>query len=392
MNSIGVDYDQLHCSLALWEACDGTPVLRVVSDGARTLIPTAVAMGGDGSLAWGSKAVVAPPPGSIQKRGSLTEVGPWLSSPVTSDFAKGVFQHLKMHLGRVEPTKRNGYETVVAALARKEATSQQVTTLFAGAGFSEVLLIDPCEALLCRWMGERMGNPAGRDRLPQRVLTVWIGDTGTACGAFQLGTEDGGTIRAESACLPNRCLAAGHGHMTARLREMIADRAGGLSETEEIAVEDAILEFATRLGKASPEEPVEWRGATASRLFTNLRIRRREVELWPEAVLWKSELPSLAEAAAKGLEGTGALELAIFGGIGGIWSCAQGALEEICHVFSMPEPWVAVASGAAIRPLFELATANILNEKASGTSSVKTALSSLSLKHTSGPRPPWERG
>jgi hypothetical protein len=355
MNVFGIDYDQVHCSVALREQGDGTAVLRVVSDGARTLIPLAVANRsnvGEAELQWGSHALRNRRDGPAPLRADLNDPGPWLSAPGAPLFMQQLSRHLYGYIGRVYPNRISGYATVVAAPAQDPDTISKVKRLLEDAGLGEAEVISPPQALLCDWLSRLARSTA----LPRVIVAMAIGDAAASAWAIRLKVRPDGSPEVVKASPATWSLPVGHEHLASRVLSMVWERAG-IVPTEapraaELALSDAVILLARSLGQVSKQGVVEWRGPLASQMYTDLRLQRRQVESWPEAQRWTIELPRLAQDAVAGLGEECAPDLIVLGGIGACWPFAAGAIKHLGAIEAVPPVWESVARGSAWWPVF----------------------------------------
>jgi hypothetical protein len=396
MNAFGIDYDQVHCCVALRERCEGATMLRMVSDGARTLIPLAIAGRQDvreAQIKWGSRALGHGNEAQALSRASLGVPGPWLTSPGASGFVAQLSEHLCGYLGQVNPNRENGYATVVATLAQDNQAVPELKSLFGGAGFGEADIIFPPQALLCDWLSRVTEGTA----LPRVIVGVVIGDAAVSALAVELKVSPGSPPSLEAVSPASWFLPVGHEHLARRVVSMVWERAGVAPKESppdaELALSDAAVGFALSMGRVRKEEVVKWMGPLANQMFTELRLQRREVESWPEPQLWMAELPCLVQDAVGGLGYGYRPELVILGGIGACWPFAEAALEQVGFVEVLPQAWESVARGSAWWPAFAAEWPAIgahrqTVELAEGreTSETHGALGGrLAL------RPPWER-
>jgi hypothetical protein len=394
MNVFGIDYDQVHCCIALREQCDRSMLLRVVGDGARSLIPLVVANRdgiGTTPMQWGSSAVRYRGDEQQPLRSDWQVCSPWLTSPGAPRFVRQLFQHLRGYIGRVDPAPSSGYATVVATMAQETDVSSKVKDLFCQAGFTETEVISHPQALLCDWLSQS----AERTAWPSVVVAVAIGDTTTSALAIKLITT-GGAPRVEAASPAGSFLPIGHEHLARRLLSMVWERSG-IAPTEappdsELALSDAVIGFAQSLGRARREEVVEWRGPLAGHMFTDLQIQRQEVENWPEPRRWRDGLPRLVEEAVAGLGQEFGSGLVVLGGIGACWPFATETLKGVGAVELLPQVWESVARGSAWWPVFSVGWPSVAPRQIIQQSERKEIEETFEESgQSSGPLPPWER-
>ncbi|WP_182906764.1 hypothetical protein [Microbispora sp. H13382] len=335
---IGVDAQRSRTCVVLGETgrADGIVETRLTSvgDGCRHLVPNACAPG-----MWGSVAAEAQPDG-------------WPVDPWSDGFLRGLRDRLWSYLGRVPPDLEQGYQvSVVLPPAGRDSappggavSADAVRARFAAAGMPGATIVDPAEALVCRWLAEPSALPyAGH------VVAVACGETWTAVAVYRVTRgEDaggGGPRISRLSTVPVHA-AHGSGAWCAELVRRVTERCAG-ERVSPLVMADGVLEFGARLRGRDAIRPLEWTGPHAARLYTPLRLSRAELSSWESVRLITDELSGMVHAAGLPPRQTA---LVLLGGVGAVWPWYADALRQFGQIWQSNEPERDLAAGAVHFP------------------------------------------
>lgn len=320
---LGLDPQRSRTCLILRETAGTATAVTPVGDGHRRLVPNAVR--GD---AWGSPAAGNP-------------ADPW-----GVPFLRGVRERVAGYLGLRGRDHTRAYQV---CLALGPSAPDRVTTLARcrAAGLPEVTLADPVDALVCRRLVEP-GHPVPSGM----ILVVACGEAWTSAAVYRAGPDAGHPARVRRVAGPLTA-PQGAGPVTDRLARAVQDRTveGVYAALE---VEDGVLEYGALLRHHPADEPVQWQGPLADRMFAPLRLSAAELRGWPEAGRLADTMTGLADRLLDGAEPAAI----VVGGPGAVLPCVPEALGRRGALWQSPEPELDLAVGAAwwpgLRHVFDL--------------------------------------
>jgi len=379
MNTFGIDHQPGLTCIALREGGQQRARVALVGDGARSMIPNTVAPEGY----WGSGALDRP--AAYSPAGTK---GAWIDEPGASLFWRGLYARLRAYLGRMAPTRDNGYRIAIALQGEEySADAHAVAALARAAGFDDVVLLPGTYALLCRWLASA-GMPEHR---PRTVITLAVGEVATLVGGFQLEWSLRGLPAVRAASVPKSVAEAGYRSWNRRLLELLRERLKEAPpEGYTNLLHDAALRYAVRLSQARSEESVQWREALEEQLYAPLSLSYAQCAAWPECVSLGSALADSVRAALRTLGG-GTADLLIVGGIGSLWPFVEKIAAALGPVWCSGAAGDDVAVGATwCGELCEYASGALITASTSTTQQTgsPTGLPEASRAFA----PPWERG
>lgn len=367
---VGVDLQYSRATIGLREGMGRQMNARLVGDGTRRLVPSAIGPGGT----WGSTAVEAFFERADDMAAAADQVLGWRVDPWSVPFLRGLRERLVAYLGEVSPDRRHGYHVCMctgqAGVAGWDGRAEQDTDdgppstarsaarRCAAAGLTDVTFVRPTDALLCRWIAEWVRHPSASGVVGATpiskisVLVVACGESWTAVAGYAVVP---GEERQLISRLPGtaRRIERGCGEWSVGLaREVMARCREGTRPNSALAVLDATLELGALLGTQQDDETIEWSGPLADAMFAPLRVRRRDQAAREEVRLTTD---SVAELVVKALPDAGpARPVIVVGGIGAVWPYITDALQQLSkdsvRLWRSSEPEHDLAIGATWWP------------------------------------------
>ena len=313
MNGIGIDYQSTATILALREGSHGRHRTRLVDDGYRPVIPHAA----DDRGAWGTAAYLARP---VNPRDSA-HTGPWLGGEETDVYWRGMRDRLFRYLGQLPPTPRGGYEVTIAVPdAERSCNALEVLGHAERAGFTQARVVSSTDALLCRWLATL--PPAGE--VPGTVGVITVGDRATCVAGYDPDRPQsadcvarftrGGVIRVDGLGFCCWCE-----HLLNEVRRHLNEPPG---VDEDLSMTDGAIEFAARLGRAGPDDVLEWTGPLHEQCFEPPAFTPRDCRRWPDVVRFAVKLRGVLRKVLPEAGSTSRCNLIVVGGLGAVWPFA----------------------------------------------------------------------
>lgn len=336
-----------------------------VGDGYRRLVPNAQA----GRL-WGSPAAEA-----ILSGGGppLAEwLSRWRTDPWSEAFLAGAHHRLTGFLGQVRPIHSNGY---FVYLSTGPDVPDNALELCASAGLSDTVPVEPGEALVCRWLAERVP-----DDWKGAVTAVACGETWITATPYAVDRAGARTAVTRTGRSVSR--AVGGGAWCTELASDVLERCReGVPATALLPLLDGVLELASAL---RDRETVEWDGPLTDQLFAPLTFTRRELAARPSVDRVTTAVHELVQAMP------GGPGLVIVGGPGAVWPFIPGALNELGPLWRSREPEQDLAVGAAWWPVLQPCFTDVPAppQRAAGAPGPRLPAGTSSQTHA---QPPWLR-
>ncbi len=346
--AIGLDIQDSRTAITVLEWSAGTVRMGAVGDGRRMLVPHAWT----GSL-WGSEAAEAILDGLDPEAFSAADqLFAWRQSPWSTEFLHGLYNRLFSYLGQTPPTNPHGHQVCLCtdpqALSRAAMGSGSLRERLESAGLTEVIQVEPADALVCRWLAD----PAVSAK-SGTVLAIACGEVSTAIAQYQVqwsGPRPAVTPRGTS-----RIDLGSAGWCTSMATEVLSRCREGVPRTSLLALLDGVMEFGAMLRAQPPDAEIEWAGPLSERMFTPLRVTRDYLGGQPAIARVAAEVREGAERAlARG--GAGRPVAILVGGPGAVWPFIPDAVASFGPVWQSGEPEADLAAGAAwwvnLRPAF----------------------------------------
>lgn len=346
MNAIGIDYQRTLCVVCLREGPCSTTKIRSVGDGWRHLIPTAVL----GGTQWGSDALLASDPSRLWGKDRLAD-DPWLDELGAALFWQGLYRRLYAYLGYMQPTRLNGYHTVVSLpAAHYEPARKQITHFCREVGLRDTTVIPVTDAILCRWMTEQTQAETGESI----VAVAAIGDTSSTVRAYRFqyrGARYPGILSASQVI---SLAEIGQAWWIQKILTLVNERTEQQFSLEyELGLRDAAIELGTQLSRANPTQLVAWAGPLQKNLFTPLQLTRSQCSAWPEVTRLTRILPDAIQDAVTQVANRATPYMLLIGGVGAVWPFAKDAATQLvaeAKIWQSPTPQEDGAWGAACWP------------------------------------------
>jgi hypothetical protein len=317
----GVDMQRSRTMIVVTEGWQRSPV----GDGHRRLVPNAQVNG-----LWGSPAAEAilsdgPP---LPER--LTQ---WRTDPWSKPFLTGVHDRLTRFLGQVRPIHANGY---VVCLSIGPDAPDNLAELCASAGLTDTEAVEPGEALVCRWLTERVpGDWKGA------VTSVACGENWTTATPYTVDLAGGRTAVTRTG--PSAFRNVGGGAWCAEVAANVLERCReGIPATALLALLDGTLELGSAL---RARDIVEWTGPLTDQLFAPLTFTRQEMASRPSVEQVTGTIRDLVRVTAS------RPDLILVGGACGVWPFIPSALGDPSKRWQSREPEQDLAVGAACWPV-----------------------------------------
>jgi len=329
IGTIGVDLQRFRATIVLMEWTAGTPRYGSVGDGRRTLVPLAAT-----ETLWGSpaaEAALAALPTGMPLARSLHA---WRQDPWRPEFLTGLRARLARYLGQapLAAARTHQLSACVDPAERPADAADQLDV----AGLPAVELVDPLEALLCRWLSAVIAPVSGP------VVVVAIGEATTQVGVYTVDSgpppsiRPGTTTRLESGCV---------GWTTAVATRVLGLCRPGVPPRALLALLDGVDEFAALVRNARTDDAaVEWTGPLSRYMFNPLRTTRRE--LATDRTITDVAVPIVA-TVRRVLSTVAGPATVVVGGPGAAWPFVAGALAGSADVWSSGDPLLDFAVGAS---------------------------------------------
>jgi hypothetical protein len=359
MNAIGIDYQRTLCVICLREGPCSTAKIRSVGDGWRHLIPTAVL----GDTQWGSGALLASNPNRLWGKDRLAD-DPWLDEQGAALFWRGLYRRLYAYLGYMQPTRLNGYHTVVSLpAANYEIAREQISHFCQVVGLRDTTVIPVTDAILCRWMTEQKQAESAESV----VAVAAIGDTSSSVRAYRIqyrGARYPGILSASQVVsLPE----IGQAWWIQKILTFVKDRTDQpLPPQYELGLRDAAIELGAQLSRVAPTQPIAWAGPLQKNLFTPLQLTRSQCSAWPEVTRFTRTLPFAIRDTVTPVAGRATPDMLLIGGVGAVWPFAKDvAMQQLvseAKIWQSHTPQEDGAWGAACWPEVADEYADILQQ------------------------------
>jgi hypothetical protein len=307
---IGVDTQASRTMIALAEGA----YVGMVGDGTRWSVPNAVKPG-----KWASAAVDGPPDGDLLW---------WHCDPWSVDFLRGLSARLTAYVGLKDLSLSTGYTVTFVAAANTSTPWRDV-------GLSEVTLVHPLDALMCRRLTERTIVDTSRP-----VVAVACGETSVWIGAYRV-TGSGKHVKVVP--LTRTSMPADTRKWSARLARHVLDRCANTESVQVLALLDAVAEFGAQLWECPGDHEMEWGGVLSDQLFSPVRFSRDEMAKWPEV---ESVMNVVTEKTAT-VVADHTDPLIVLGGVGAVWPFLKMAVSGLGPVWRSGMPDHDLAVGAA---------------------------------------------
>jgi hypothetical protein len=350
--AIGLDIQDSRTAITVLEWSAGTVRMGSVGDGRRMLVPHAWI----GSL-WGSEAAEAILDGLDPEAFSAADqLFAWRQSPWSAEFLQGLYRRLFSYLGQTPPTNPHGHRVCLCTdtpLSRAAMASGSLQKRLESAGLTEVIQVEPADALVCRWLAD----PAVTAK-SGTILAIACGEVSTAIAQYQV--QWSGPRPAVTSGSTSRIDLGSAGWYTGIAAEVLSRCREGVPRTSLLALLDGVLEFGAMLRAQPPGAEIEWAGPLSERMFTPLRVTRDYLSGQPAIAKVAAEVREGAEQAlARG--GAGRPVAILVGGPGAVWPFISDAVASLGPVWQTGEPEADLAAGAAwwvnLRSAFRSASA-----------------------------------
>lgn len=382
-SAIGVSCDSHHSSVCLQEAGPSGPILSMITDGYRPLIPVSVG-GGD---SWGSAAVAE---GCRIRENEDAPDKRFIGFLIARIWRHlGASSKAPASLSRSDP----GRPLILAAPAGAcPAVRNDLRQAFDEGGASVRSVISAPEALLAAGIHEIHGL-SQTDTPPRLVTAICVGDQATEVATYRATPSSSPPGFQMNLAGPPTILRTGARKWIERVAEMVVERTTAhgrpLAGVRLLALHDAVLDFCDRLRRQAPGTPLPWDGPLHHQAFTDLSFTRRDCTTLPGASGLQKNLPqALREATSAGDEEWPSQ--IVLGGPGALF----GVVQETCQGLGLPlielrRPELAMARGASLWLDFQNCITQAPDTKAH--SSREPASEPLPQEIPSNPIPPWLR-
>ena len=359
MNGIGLDVQHSRTMIVVREGVQRLPV----GDGQRRLVPNAQANG-----LWASPAAEA----ILSDGRPVAEwLSRWRTDPWSEAFLAGVHDRLTGFLGQVRPVHSNGY---VVHLTTGPDVPDDAVARCASAGLSDAVPVQPGEALVCRWLAERVpGDWRGS------FTAVACGENWTTATPYTVDRVGGRTVVTRGRTASR---AVGGGAWCEELAADVLERCReGVPPVALPPLLDGVLELASTL---RVQETAEWMGPLADQLFSPLTFTRRELAARPSVERVTAAVRELVQATSTGRD------LLIVGGACAVWPFIPDALHDLAAIWQSGEPEQDLAAGAAWWPVFQQFFVGVTPPPALPARAPETRAPAQTSSLTE-PQPPWLR-
>jgi len=359
MNGIGLDVQHSRTMIVVREGVQRSPV----GDGLRRLVPNALADG-----LWASPAAEAILSGGRPIPEWLSR---WRTDPWSEAFLAGVHDRLTDFLGQVRPVHSNGY---VVHLSTGPDVPDDSVALCASAGLRDTVPVEPGEALVCRWLAERVpGDWKGA------LTAVACGEAWTTATPYTVDRVGGRPVVTRGRAASR---AVGGGAWCEELAADVLERCReGVPPVALLSLLDGVLELASAL---RDRETTEWIGPLADQLFSSLTFTRRELAARPSVERVTAAVRELVQATST------RLDLLIVGGTCAVWPFIPDALHDLGPIWQSREPEQDLAVGAAWWPVLQPFFVGVTPPPALAARALEPRGPAQTISLTE-PQPPWLR-
>lgn len=355
MSAFGIELQDTLIQVVLREGANQNARHRSIGDGIRDVIPCFAT--GD---AIGERAVRA--------------LGAAATPSANDVFWRAMRTRLSAFLGRVDPTRRNGYSFCFAMSPSGFETRQKdLARTLASSGWEQPLMVaSPC-ALAATTLVSARG----------RVAAIVVGEHDTSLQSFDV---DSGAQRVAAGGTA-AVVEVGTRDWEDELLRTVMQRARHVPLIDallKVEFSAAAMEFATSLSRAPRDQPVLWQGPLAHEAFFELALSSDDCMQWPS-------VRQLDQAIAAFFAREPGPDVIVVGGVGAAWPFAAGAAARFGRIWPSGAPSEDVARGAAF-----LATGKVQIEAPSIALLLPPVI--VEQEVPAGPRfdeeqtPPWLRG
>jgi len=340
---IGADIQHSRTALAVvLEA--GAMGAALVGDGRRKLAPNACE--GD---RWGSSAakhVLAALPNGARVDGHES-LEPWRCDPWSIPFLAGMRARLFGYLGQTSPIHRHGYHVCLTSALSDvvDAAPDGITVRdrCVAAGLTDVTLVHPTDALVCRWLADSAAPPG----VTGTIVAVACGQTWSSVTSYRVDRYDRRVvIDIAPGSQPSTAQVGGRDCVDRLARTVLDHCREGVTRSVLLPLLDGAIEFLGMLAVQRGQPELPWEGPLTDRLFSPVRFSATQIAQWPETTRLTGRLATLVREQT----GTTPPRTILIGGVGSIGPFVTSALGDIGRVWHCPEPEFALAVGAGWWP------------------------------------------
>lgn len=339
IGSIGVDTSGHRAVIGLLERSRQQIRQGPIGDGRRRLVPVAAT-----GSAWGSEAADATL-AALEERARLADsLYCWFTDPWSEEFLSGLRRRLQNYLGLSDSADFRTHHLCICTDPGQVGGLARMNEQLEAADLVDAELVQPTDALLCRWLAESPARESGT------VLAVACGEKATDVALYP-GRK--GSLPAVRADIRERVPAGSRAWMNELAADVLGRCRTGVPPRALLTLLDGADEFAALLrGSAAHgavDHRVEWAGPMSQLMFDPLRVSKGELAKRATVRSWTEPV---ADAARRMLGGSPGRATLVVGGLGAVWPFVSDVVAGLGAIWQSGDPALDLALGACWWPQF----------------------------------------